>query len=74
MNDDSPRRPGNVVVVGSANVDLTVSVATLPRAGETVLAHTLLRGSGGKGANQAAAAGWLDIPRLDWSRAGFLRL
>lgn len=56
---DSPKRPGNVVVVGSANIDLTVSVANLPRAGETVLAHTLTRGSGGKGANQAAAAGRL---------------
>ncbi len=56
---DSERQPGTVVVVGSANVDLTASVAALPRAGETVLADGLARGCGGKGANQAAAAGRL---------------
>lgn len=47
------------MVVGSANLDLTVAVDTLPRAGETVLARGIARGCGGKGANQAAAAGRL---------------
>jgi ribokinase len=45
-----------VVVVGSANVDLILPVQRIPRPGETVLAGSLTRGPGGKGANQAVAA------------------
>ena len=45
-----------VLVVGSANLDVVLSVGTLPAAGETVLAHARTPGPGGKGANQAAAA------------------
>ncbi len=45
-----------IAVVGSANVDLSVTVPELPGPGETVLGGDLLRGSGGKGANQAVAA------------------
>lgn len=45
-----------VVVVGSVNVDLVVSVERLPRAGETVAGGTFARHGGGKGANQAVAA------------------
>ncbi|GAA0624005.1 ribokinase [Kribbella sandramycini] len=45
-----------VVVVGSANVDLVLPVRRIPRPGETVLAGVLTRGPGGKGANQAVAA------------------
>jgi len=46
----------DVVVVGSANVDLVLQVERIPRPGETVLARGLSRGPGGKGANQAVAA------------------
>ena len=45
-----------VLVVGSANVDFTVAVRSLPREGETVTNGTLLVNHGGKGANQAVAA------------------
>ncbi|MDP6372225.1 MAG: ribokinase [Vicinamibacterales bacterium] len=48
----SPR----IVVVGSANVDLTTFVDTFPRPGETVFADRFDLGFGGKGANQAVAA------------------
>jgi ribokinase len=48
-----------VVVLGSANVDLVVQVSRRPLAGETVLGGDVAVLPGGKGANQAAAAGWL---------------
>jgi len=46
----------DVVVVGSANVDLSIPVPSIPAPGETVLGGEVLRGAGGKGANQAVAA------------------
>lgn len=45
-----------ILVVGSANVDFTVTVERLPREGETVSGGRLHVGHGGKGANQAVAA------------------
>jgi ribokinase len=51
-----PRALGRVFVVGSTNVDRTVRVPRLPRAGETVLGDALAVSPGGKGANAAAAA------------------
>ncbi len=47
---------GRLVVVGSANLDVVLSVPALPRPGETVVATAQLRAAGGKGANQAVAA------------------
>lgn len=47
---------GEVVVVGSANLDVVFHVEQLPRPGETVLALGRSTGPGGKGANQALAA------------------
>ncbi|MFF0266977.1 ribokinase [Kribbella sp. NPDC004536] len=46
----------DVVVVGSANMDLVLPVQRIPRPGETVLAGLMTRGPGGKGANQAVAS------------------
>lgn len=50
---------GTVTVVGSVNIDLVYRVDALPRAGETVLATAPDEVDGGKGGNQAAAAGRL---------------
>ena len=47
---------GRVVVVGSVNMDVAVRTARLPKPGETLLAESVLRSGGGKGANQAVAA------------------
>jgi ribokinase len=58
---DRPR-PGDlgggaaVVVVGSVNVDLVLSVPRLPAPGETVIGGRVRRAPGGKGGNQAVAA------------------
>jgi ribokinase len=45
-----------IVVLGSLNVDLVVTVPRLPQPGETVLGDGLASYPGGKGANQAVAA------------------
>src|SRR5918998_6378552 len=45
-----------IVVVGSANADLHLSLDQLPAPGQTVLAGETRWLPGGKGANQAAAA------------------
>ena len=49
------RRP-RIVVVGSANVDLTTFTDSMPRPGETIFGRDFHLGFGGKGANQAVAA------------------
>ncbi|MPV36276.1 ribokinase [Georgenia subflava] len=46
----------DVAVVGSLNLDLVVSTAAVPVAGETILARGHRQGLGGKGGNQAVAA------------------
>ena len=48
--------PGQIVVIGSANVDFTVQVERLPQVGETVSGGDFRLSYGGKGANQALAA------------------
>lgn len=53
---------GWVIVVGSANIDLSVLVDRLPRPGETVIDGVLSRQGGGKGANQACAAARFGAP------------
>jgi len=45
-----------ILVIGSANMDMIVKSASLPRPGETVIGGTFSMVPGGKGANQAVAA------------------
>ena len=46
-----------VVVVGSTNIDVIVTVDTVPQAGETVIGGRITESFGGKGANQAVKIG-----------------
>src|SRR5215467_3042765 len=46
----------HIVVVGSANIDLTTFTDEFPRPGETIFGREFNLGFGGKGANQAFAA------------------
>ena len=47
----------HIAVVGSANTDLTTFTDRFPRPGETIFGNDFHLGFGGKGANQAVAAG-----------------
>ena len=60
------RRTFDVVVVGSANLDLVATVDRLPVPGETVSARSYAEHPGGKGLNQAVAA------RRSGSRTAFI--
>jgi ribokinase len=50
-----PRRP-RLTVLGSLNMDISVTVPRLPAPGETMLGSAAVLAPGGKGANQAVAA------------------
>lgn len=50
-----PHATAHVAVVGSLNMDVVLSLAQVPQAGETVLAQQLRYVPGGKGGNQAVA-------------------
>lgn len=47
---------GDIVVVGSLNVDMVVNVKKRPEWGETIMGQGFFTGNGGKGGNQAYAA------------------
>ncbi|MDQ2799050.1 MAG: ribokinase [Armatimonadota bacterium] len=55
-DNEGAKKRARIVVVGSANTDMVARVASLPGAGETVLAGEFAMLPGGKGANQAVAA------------------
>ncbi|MER6114436.1 ribokinase [Streptomyces sp. NPDC001743] len=60
----------DLLVVGSANADLVISVARRPAAGETVLGSDLAVHPGGKGGNQAVAAARLGARTALLARVG----
>lgn len=62
--------PPALVVIGSLNMDFVVRVERLPAPGETVLGGNFQMIPGGKGANQACAAGKLGSPRVKVRMAG----
>jgi ribokinase len=59
-----------LVVVGSLNMDLVLSLDSVPVAGQTLAARSLERFVGGKGANQAAAAAKLGMQTLMIGKTG----
>jgi ribokinase len=59
---DTDGMGSRVVVVGSLNLDLVISLERMPDSGETVFGSTLEQHAGGKGLNQAVAAARLDVP------------
>ena len=61
-----------VIVVGSINQDVTVTVDRFPSPGETLSGSSLTYGLGGKGANQAAAAAHSGVTTLFVGR-GWIR-
>ena len=62
-NDNADEDAGKnlILVVGSANQDLTSKTKTVPTLGETVLGTGFATACGGKGANQAVAAASLQL-------------
>lgn len=48
-----------ILVIGSLNMDLSINLAKMPVTGETILGRGIAYKAGGKGANQACAAGKL---------------
>lgn len=62
MNELDNLATRNVLVVGSANMDVVMRVGQPPRPGETVLARGSRLDPGGKGGNQAVAAARLGAP------------
>ena len=52
-------KQGAIVVIGSANMDVVMHVDRLPHPGETITGGDMALFAGGKGANQACAAGKL---------------
>jgi ribokinase len=53
---------GRVVVIGSINMDVVVTVPRMPLPGETLTGGSVHQVPGGKGANQAVAARRLGVP------------
>jgi ribokinase len=59
-----------LLVFGSINMDLVARTPRLPAPAETITGHEFFTAPGGKGANQAVAAGRLHIPTKMIGRVG----
>ncbi|KAL5598649.1 hypothetical protein BROUX41_003431 [Berkeleyomyces rouxiae] len=59
-----------IAVIGSLNTDLVMYTPYIPKAGETMTAHTFNTGLGGKGANQAVACAKLSRTQKELSPEG----
>jgi ribokinase len=59
-----------LLVFGSINMDLVARTPRLPAPAETITGHEFFTAPGGKGANQAVAAGRLQIPTKMIGRVG----
>ncbi|MGE5488509.1 MAG: ribokinase [bacterium] len=59
-----------ITIIGSLNMDFVVRVKELPAPGQTVLGRNFMMTPGGKGANQACAAGRLGAGRVMVRMAG----
>lgn len=53
---------GEVIVVGSINIDMVMTADRLPKIGETILGGDMNYFMGGKGANQAVASARMGLP------------
>jgi len=60
----------DLVILGSANLDLVAQVAHLPAPGETVVGHSYREYPGGKGLNQAVAAARAGVRVQFWGHLG----
>lgn len=56
---EKSRHANKLVVVGSMNMDYSITVPSIPTANETLIASSTITLPGGKGANQAVGAGKL---------------
>ena len=61
MSNQQDSSSSKILVVGSANQDLTSTSGMIPKMGETVLGNDFSTACGGKGANQAVAAAALGL-------------
>ncbi len=59
VNGNGKCKSGKILVIGSLNVDMVVDVDHTPVVGETIISTDMDMIPGGKGANQACAAGYL---------------
>lgn len=60
----------NILVFGSINMDLLVSMDRLPEVGETVIGNNFLEKPGGKGSNQAISARRFGAETIMYGRVG----
>lgn len=61
---------GKILVVGSINMDVIISLDSVPKAGESLLCKEISYACGGKGANQAGAVARLGLDTIFFGAVG----